>query len=164
MRKRGPYKKRDPLERFRSKVVECPETGCHLWQAAKSPHGYGAFGITLRDGHSRVVRAHRWIYERLVGPIPEGHVVRHRCDAPACVNPEHLETGEQWQNVLDMKERGRDTRGEKARHAKLTESQVREIQIALGSGEVLASVAARYGVSRPTISDIHRGASWVHIR
>jgi len=40
-------------------------------------------------------------------PIPDGHVVRHRCDNPPCINPEHLITGTQGQNIQDMIDRGR---------------------------------------------------------
>lgn len=35
--------------------------------------------------------AHRWIYRRLVGPIPEGFEVDHTCKMGSCVRPEHLE-------------------------------------------------------------------------
>lgn len=45
--------------------------------------------------------AHRVAYERWIGPIPENHVVRHRCNNPPCVNPDHLETGTQSQNNQD---------------------------------------------------------------
>lgn len=36
-------------------------------------------------------RAHRVMYMRLVGPIPEGLVLDHLCRVRSCVNPEHLE-------------------------------------------------------------------------
>jgi len=35
--------------------------------------------------------AHRWVYRILVGEIPEGRVLHHRCFNKGCVNPHHLE-------------------------------------------------------------------------
>lgn len=50
------------------------------------------------------VPAHRFIYEALVGPIPEGHDLDHRCaetnDIRACVNPWHTKPATTRENVL----------------------------------------------------------------
>ena len=35
--------------------------------------------------------AHRYFYKLLVGPIPDGHVVHHKCGVRRCVNVDHLE-------------------------------------------------------------------------
>lgn len=70
-------------ERFWAKVdISGP---CWLWTAAKIG-GYGAFWY-----RGRHVRAHRWSYEQVHGPIAEGLVIDHLCRTPACVNPDHLE-------------------------------------------------------------------------
>jgi hypothetical protein len=58
---------------------------CIEWQGFLQ-FGYGA----ISDGTKRT-RAHRWLYERWVGPIPEGLVIDHLCRNTACVNPSHLE-------------------------------------------------------------------------
>lgn len=71
--------------RYDGGYVVDAETGCWNWGAATFSNGYG---VMSRDGHAT---AHRWMYEREVGPIPEGMHVHHRCENKRCVNPEHLE-------------------------------------------------------------------------
>ena len=84
--------------------------GCWEWRGNRNWCGYGTMSLA-RKGIDRA-RAHRLMYERFVGPIPEGHVIRHKCDNPPCVNPNHLESGTQSENVWDMVHRGRHWRHE----------------------------------------------------
>lgn len=76
--------------RFWAKVEKTE--GCWIWQASTSGQGrYGYFYLSGR-GPTRVrVYAHRWAYESLVGPIPEGYEIDHLCRNRLCVNPAHLE-------------------------------------------------------------------------
>ena len=91
---------------------------CWEWQGARaggrgSPT-YGVFRVgSQTDGSRRSVYAHRWIWEHLNGPIPEGMQVNHHCDNPICVNPEHLYVGTQSENVTDMHSRGRARGGQR---------------------------------------------------
>lgn len=62
-------------------------TGCWEWERAKV-QGYGYYRPP--DGPVNV-RAHRYMYELLVGPIPEGLTLDHLCRVRSCVNPAHLE-------------------------------------------------------------------------
>ena len=66
---------------------------------------------------------HRLAYETWVGPIPEGHVVRHKCDNHPCINPDHLETGTHADNARDKVERGRAPRGDSHWASKVTERE-----------------------------------------
>lgn len=75
-----------PVDRFWPKVVRDPETECWLWTASTNSGGYGL----LKVGE-RLVRAHRFAYELLVGPIPEGLQIDHLCRVRTCVNPAHME-------------------------------------------------------------------------
>jgi hypothetical protein len=98
------------LKRFMDKVSPEPMSGCWLWTGAVDQNGYGRIwsgGIT-DAGNKRALIAPRVSYQEHVGPIPEGLVVRHICDNPACVAPYHLEIGTMKQNVRDMIDRGRD--------------------------------------------------------
>ena len=91
-----------PAERFWAKVAVTPS--CWLWTACTDGKGYGLFTL---DG--RTVRVHRWSYEQLVGPIPEGLVTDHLCRVHNCVNPAHLEPVTSRENSL----RGRNYQSEK---------------------------------------------------
>lgn len=68
---------------------------CWEWTASLR-NGYGQFGV--RAGH--VVPAHRFAYEHLVGPIPDGMVIDHLCRNTRCVNPAHLEPVTNVENVM----------------------------------------------------------------
>ena len=80
-------------ERFWRKVRKDPN-GCWEWQGAKG-QGYGNFYL-----HGKFPRAHRYAYELLVGPIPDGLTLDHLCRNRACVNPDHLEPVTQKVNTL----------------------------------------------------------------
>ncbi len=73
--------------------------------------------------------AHRVSYEIHHGPIPDGMVIRHRCDNKICTNPEHLEAGTSQQNIKDAHERGLVKRG-KAKAVMATADKVPFLVIA----------------------------------
>lgn len=84
-------------ERFESKVNKLPNGGCWLWIGNVDGKGYGRF----RDyAKRRQVLAHRWSYERHLGPIPDGMSLDHLCRKPSCVNPAHLEPVSIRVNIL----------------------------------------------------------------
>lgn len=57
--------------------------------------GYGQ----IRQGR-RVVSVHRLLYRVLVGVPPDGHDIHHRCEAPACANPEHLDCKPHVEHIM----------------------------------------------------------------
>jgi hypothetical protein len=87
---------------WQEKLLPEPNSGCWLYDGTWA-NGYGA----IRDKDRKTVRVHRLAWEQANGPIPEGLSVLHRCDVPACCNPEHLFLGTQAANNLDMKLKGR---------------------------------------------------------
>ena len=78
-----------PIPEFR------PDLGrCWIWEAARTDNGqYGRF----YDGH-RMAYVHRWAWESVQGPIPEGLHIDHLCRVTLCVNPAHLEPVTQAEN------------------------------------------------------------------
>ncbi len=71
------------------KPAEWTEEACWEWVGAKTGDGYGYMLISWRP--RKPVLAHRYGYEYLVGPIPDGLVIDHLCRNKLCVNPNHLE-------------------------------------------------------------------------
>lgn len=134
----------DVLERF---DTSGGPDACHTWTGGLDTHGYGNVKL---DGRNRL--AHRIVAEHHFGGI-DGRVVRHSCDNPACGNPRHLLIGTQAENVRDRGERNRSA-------SKLTTQDVLAIRRAPERRELQRVIAARYGVSHQTISDIARGKLW----
>ena len=62
-------------------------TPCWIWQG--TVHARSGYPRIWRDGKDH--RAHRWMYEQLVGPIPDELTLDHLCFVRSCVNPAHLE-------------------------------------------------------------------------
>jgi hypothetical protein len=67
--------------------------GCWLW-TGHTVSGYGRFKM-----RNKVHAAHRFAYEHIVGPIPDGLQIDHVCRVRNCVNPDHLEPVTQAENI-----------------------------------------------------------------
>ena len=103
-------------------------------------------GITLQDMH--------------------GLIVRHTCDNPRCINPEHLVLGTQLDNIRDRTERNRQAKGEQQGLSKLTAAQVldiRERYVPKSKDSNQRALAKLYGVTHTTIGRIVRGEYWKHV-
>ena len=135
-----------------------------------------AGGTASGSGHHRVwsenkkCAAHRIAYCRahnLTLSDIEGFVVMHTCDNPACVNPAHLKLGTQGMNVRDMWEKGRQgvegMPGSKHPMAKINEDDVRWMRTE-GKRMKLWQLAAKYGISVPSVSMIMNGRTWKHVK
>ena len=73
-------------ERFWSKCIPEPNSGCWLWIASVKDTGYAMFSV-----NGRPQNGHRVSYISLVGAVPDGLQLDHLCRNRACVNPTHLE-------------------------------------------------------------------------
>lgn len=73
--------------RFWAMVAPCPMSGCWLWTGCADRDGYGWHFSAAR----KIVRAHTVAYRALVGEVPPGLELDHRCRVRCCCNPAHLE-------------------------------------------------------------------------
>jgi len=146
------------VDRFLAIGWDVTGSGCWEWRgsAANKRGGYGQ----LND-RGKMLKTHRLSYEHFKGEIPAGSVVRHVCDNPPCVNPDHLLVGTAKENTGDAVARGRATHqvmtGEKAPAARLTWNDVVAIR---ASDETGVALAAKYGVTTAAISKIRTGKTW----
>ena len=91
------------------KYVDIEPSGCWNWNRGTTSAGYGLARFRFRR-----LMAHRVSWCLATGnPYPKPEVIiRHKCDNPTCVNPEHLEEGTQSDNMRDCVDRGRHTQHE----------------------------------------------------
>ena len=134
---------------------------CWIWTgmtfAARG--GYGAF--TCRPYGIFRQRAHRVAWKIYCSEITSEQHVLHSCDNPVCVNPDHLFIGDQPLNMTDKVTKDRQNKGESHGRHKLTEAEALAI---FHDQRLHALIAADYGISFVTVSDIKRRRSWKHLR
>ena len=124
-----------------------------------------------RDGRGQITwegttrQTHRVMCELRHGapPTPK-HEAAHSCGKghEGCVNPNHLRWATRKENVADMVVHGTQIRGEKSRHAILTEQQVRDIR---EIAEVLPIplIAAEFGLKPAHVHKVVARTIWRHV-
>ena len=112
--------------------------------------------MVWRNGRS--IQLCRGLYEECFGFIPEGMVIRHKCDNMRCINIEHIEIGTPKQNSEDMRDRGRAAFGEKNGNRKLTWKQVEQIRKEYK--RYGPNLSQKYGVTKETIRYAALGITW----
>lgn len=154
---------RDPrfVNRFWSRVQQ--GESCWLWTGGKA----GQYGqLTLR-GHRLLAHRTAWLLTNQE-PLAADVVIRHRCDTPLCVRPEHLEAGSAAQNVRDIYERKRRTPGTwsggtRRPNAVLDDQVVVDLRRAARGGRSIRSLAQEIGVDYTTAHRAVRGIGWTHV-
>lgn len=124
--------------------------------------GYATAWIKLPDGTKKPTTKHRRVHYEATGELPE--IVRHKCDNPRCINPEHLIGGTQKDNVQDCIDRGRHnygvSRGEAHTSTKLTYQDVQTIRQTYVKGSKLyglPALARKYNVGTSQLHRIIKG-------
>lgn len=159
--------------RFFRKFEKC-KNGCWEWNAGNFSDGYGCFAYK-----QKAFRAHTFSYRIHYGLIKEGKQVNHLCNNKKCVNPEHLESGTQYENMQYRNKCGRQASGDSHgpvthpekvlkgidhHKAKLNEEEVLKIREEYVPRIITHSyLAGKYGVKKSIIGQIIRRVSWKHI-
>ena len=130
-------------------------TPCILTTYAIDAKGYGRISFRIKHDYIKHYRHHRFVYvqyHKLTFADIEGKVIRHLCNNPSCVNPEHLVLGTHKDNTQDMIKAGRH----KWRR-KLTPELVQQIR---NSRDSYKELITKYSLSCATIYNIihKRGA------
>lgn len=125
------------------------------------------YGMMVFEGMPR--RYHRAIYcisKGICWGDIIGMIIRHTCDNPRCINPDHLLIGTLKDNSNDRRVRGRapNQKGELAGNHILKEFQVLEIRRIYSEKKLYQKdIAKSYGVSKQLISAIITRERWSHI-
>jgi hypothetical protein len=120
---------------------------CWIWCGAVDKLGYGRT-MTCRNGKNVPALAHRVYYEQRFGGIPPNMDLHHRCETPACCNPDHLEPLTRTEHVR------------KGRGIKLSLSAARRIR-SLYPAMSQSAIAREYGVNPQTIRAVLLNRTWV---
>lgn len=135
--------------------------GCWIWQGAKSHNGYGLIS-EKKQGKTINYRVHRLMYEINTGEqLKNDELICHKCDNPACCNPDHLFKGSHDENMQDMVVKRRSSWGEKNRNSKLSIDDINNIRELwenrkLSQGEI----AEKFQVSKQHIWRVIHHEAW----
>lgn len=99
---------RDQQLRFWEKVDKngppsphAPNLGpCWLWTAGANRSNGGRYGTFRLPRSRKDIKAHRWSWEQVYGPVPDKCHLDHLCRVTLCVNPAHLEPVTVRENIL----------------------------------------------------------------
>lgn len=141
---------RNNAETFWSRVTHTQM--CWLWTGATTRAGYG---LLSWEGQLRYAHTVAWLLT--YGTEPPAAELRHTCDTPACVRPDHLVPGTHAENMRDMAVRGRSGT------AKLQPDAVKQIRQLYVQGLKQAEIATQFGIAQTTVSAVIRRQNWKYV-
>lgn len=119
---------------------------CIVWTGGTVGAGYGKMVVG-----DKIMKVHRYVWERDNGPIPDGMEIDHTCHNRKCVEPSHLRAVTRKQNMENL-----------AGPTKASKTGVRGVHFHKASGKYAAVVShngRRYHLGVfPTIEEADRAA------
>ena len=147
-----------PVRRTRAQALELLKTNftvvgdCWEWNGHKNSIGYPVVSF---EGKQH--QATRLVLEEKIGEPLGTRKACHRCDNPACINPDHLFAGTQKENMDDMANKGR-----RAIKTKFTDEQALEMRKLRASGMSFSKIGKAFGVRGQSVFHVCcRG--WKHL-
>lgn len=148
-------------KRFWSKIKFDTPDKCWEWQSALTKDGYAHYHAKRLNNKNVDVRSHRYLFILIFGELQKDTCVLHQCDNRKCVNPNHLFSGTNKDNVDDRMKKGRHgfgrTFGKSHPMSKLTDEMMVEIRTRLSRGDVQRKIASDFSVSPALICLIKSG-------
>ena len=136
---------------------EILSNGC--WKCSSHSTDYNGYPRITRNG--KLENLTRYVYKINNGNLLDTEIVRHTCDFPTCINPEHLIKGSYMDNMNDRNSRNRTALGEKNGQSKLKEWQVKEIR---NNPDIsLWTYARKFNVGFSTVRYARNKITWKHI-
>lgn len=156
---------------------------CWEWLGRRRADKNGNLWHGYFSHRGQTYSAHRVAYELATGQAaPEDLVIRHKCNFAACVNPRHLETGTNADNVKDRVAARRSATGFRNGHYTKPERMPkgethgnsklrnRDIQVIRNTAKkysetygIGAYLARKFGISRVNVGRIVSKQLWVQV-
>lgn len=128
------------MRRIEEKIEHDPFGGCWLWSGSNC-RGYGKL---FHQGRTQLV--HRLMCK----PSPAvNELAMHKCDVPACCNPNHIFPGTHAANMADKAAKGRTRKTGNGKHSSAADRA--ETRRLLANGHSVRSVAKILGRNRASI-------------
>jgi len=148
----GKCRGKNAIERF-DFYTDKNKDDCWLWTGPKNPKGYGQLKI-----NGKMVAAHRFSWELINGPIPNGLFICHKCDVRNCVNPSCMFLGTLQQNQKDMALKNRGA------NRKWTIEQISDMRKLYKNGLNKTSIIQMFNISRSYLDEILNRTARIHIK
>lgn len=146
-------------ERFWSYVAK--GEGCWVWTGGRFTFGHGSFWLRKKN-----LKASRIAFLLAHGRWPNPCAL-HKCDNPACCNPDHLFEGTLADNNADAAAKGRARGGAppwpRNGKTKLDPDRVLAIRKAFALGATKAALAREYGIGETAVRQVVSRTTWRHL-
>lgn len=130
-------------EQFWKYAEKGKEGECWNWKGRLNEWGYGR---VFHNGRGILSNRLSWMIH--FGEIPNEMLVCHKCDNPACINPQHLWLGTNTDNMRDMMKKERNQK-------KLNKLQVSIIRKSYAKHyPVGKSIGDKFGISGKELAEI----------